>query len=83
MIKNKMQMLYNIFMEIKDLKKNMAANLRQLRAKSKLSQEKLSEMTGISQQFICNIETEKVNPSIETMLKIANALGVKLNDLVY
>ena len=83
MIKNKMQMHYNIFMEIKDLKKNMAANLRQLRAKSKLSQEKLSEMTGISQQCICNIETEKVNPSIETMLKIANALGVKLNDLVY
>lgn len=83
MIKNKMQMHYNIFMEIKDLKKNMATNLRQLRAKSKLSQEKLSEMTGISQQFICNIETEKVNPSIETMLKIANALGVKLNDLVY
>ena len=83
MIKNKMQMHYNLFMEIKDLKKNMAANLRQLRAKSKLSQEKLSEMTGISQQFICNIETEKVNPCIETMLKIANALGVKLNDLVY
>lgn len=83
MIKNKMQMHYNIFMEIKDLKKNMAANLRQLRAKSKLSQKKLSEMTGISQQFICNIETEKVNPSVETMLKIANALGVKLNDLVY
>lgn len=70
-------------MEINELKKNIAANLRQFRAKNKISQEKLSDLTGISQQFICNIETEKVNPSIETLLKIANALNITLNDLVY
>lgn len=70
-------------MEIENLKKNIASNIRQQRAKNKISQEKLSELTGISQQFICNIETEKVNPSVETLLKIANALNVTLNDLVY
>lgn len=78
-----MQLVYNEIMEIFDLKKNIASNLRQYRAKKKISQEKLSDLTGISQQFICNIETEKVNPSIETMLKIANALEITLNDLVY
>ena len=70
-------------MEIRNLKKTIASNLRLNRAKNKISQEKLSELTGISQQFICNIETEKVNPSVETLLKIANALNVTLNDLVY
>ncbi len=70
-------------MEIGNLKKTIASNLRLNRAKNKISQEKLSELTGISQQFICNIETEKVNPSVETLLKIANALNVTLNDLVY
>ena len=70
-------------MEIGNLKKTIASNLRLNRAKNKISQEKLSELTGISHQFICNIETEKVNPSVETLLKIANALNVTLNDLVY
>lgn len=70
-------------MNINDLKKNIAANLRQHRAKHKISQEKLSELTGISQQFICSIETEKVNPSVETLLKISNALNITINDLIY
>lgn len=74
-------MIYNNGME--NLRRKIAANLRQQRAKSRISQEKLAEMTGISQQFICSIETEKVNPSIETMLKIANSLNITLNDLVY
>ncbi len=68
---------------MENLRKKIASNLRQQRAKYKVSQEKLSELTGISQQFICSIETEKVNPSIEVMLKIADALNITLNDLVY
>jgi len=70
-------------MESNKLKRNIASNLRQYRAKNRISQEKLSDLTGVSQQFICNIETEKVNPSVETLLKIAEALGVTLNDIVY
>lgn len=78
-----MQTYYNNFMEINELKKNIAEHLRQYRAKNRISQERLSDLTGISQQFICNIENEKVNPSVETLLKIANALNITLNDLVY
>lgn len=74
-------MFYNKKME--NLRKRIAGNLRQQRAKYRISQEKLAELTGISQQFICSIETEKANPSIEVMLKIADALGITLNDLVY
>lgn len=66
-----------------NIRRIIACNLRQQRAKSRISQEKLAEMTGISQQFICSIETEKVNPSIEVMLKIADALNITVNDLIY
>ena len=70
-------------MNDKQIKQNIASNIRQYRAKKKISQEKLSELTGISQQHISNIENEQVNPSIELLLKIADALDVTLNDLVY
>lgn len=66
-----------------ELRKNIADNIRQYRAKQRISQEKLSEMTDISQQHISNIENELVNPSIEVLLKISTALNVTLNDLVY
>ncbi|CCY24242.1 transcriptional regulator putative [Brachyspira sp. CAG:484] len=68
---------------MENLKTIIASNLRQQRAKYKISQEKLAELTGISQQFICSIETEKANPSVEVMVKIADALNITLNDLVY
>lgn len=83
MIKQIMQVCYYIFMNDKQIKQNIASNIRQYRAKKKISQEKLSELTGISQQHISNIENEQVNPSIELLLKIADALDVTLNDLVY
>ncbi len=70
-------------MQDNELRKNIADNIRQYRAKQRISQEKLSEMTDISQQHISNIENELVNPSIEVLLKISTALNVTLNDLVY
>ena len=70
-------------MQDNELRKNIADNIRQYRAKQRISQEKLSAMTDISQQHISNIENELVNPSIEVLLKISTALNVTLNDLVY
>lgn len=66
-----------------EIRKIIASNIRQYRAKYKISQEKLSEITGISQQHISNIENELVNPSIELLLQIAKALNVTINDIVY
>jgi putative transcriptional regulator len=65
------------------LNKNIADNLRQIRAKKRISQENLAELCGISQQYVCKIENEKVNPSITILFKIASALDVTINDLVY
>jgi len=78
-----LQLFYNYLMNKKQIKSTIAGNIRQYRAKQKISQEKLSELTGISQQHISNIENEQVNPSIEVLLEIANALKITINDLVY
>ncbi|RAI14093.1 MAG: XRE family transcriptional regulator [Candidatus Melainabacteria bacterium] len=70
-------------MDLKDLNKNIADNLRQIRAKNRISQDELAELCGISQQYICKIENEKVNPSIYILFKIADSLKITVNDLIY
>ena len=70
-------------MELKDLNRNIADNLRQILAKKRISQDELAEKSGISQQYICKIENEKVNPSIYILFTIASSLNVTVNDLIY
>lgn len=70
-------------MDNKQLNKNIADNLRQIRARKRISQDNLAEMCEISQQYICKIENEKVNPSIHILFKIAEALEITVNDLIY
>ena len=70
-------------MDLKDLNKNIADNLRQIRAKNRISQDELAELCGISHQYICKIENEKVNPSIYILFKIADSLKITVNDLIY
>lgn len=78
-----MQVVYNKQMDKLEIRKNIADNIRQLRAKQRISQELLAEKAQLSQQYIYKIENEYVNPSVEVLIKIADALGVTLNDLVY
>ena len=52
------------------------------RTKRKLSQEKLAEMSDISKTALGAIERGASSPSIDTLNRIAFALGVELSDLV-
>ncbi|MDD3593128.1 MAG: helix-turn-helix transcriptional regulator [Candidatus Gastranaerophilales bacterium] len=70
-------------MEKDKLKKQIAENLRVLRAKNRISQEVLAEASGTTQQYINQIENEKVNVSVFVLVKIADALKVSANDLIY
>ena len=47
-----------------------------------LSQQCLASRCGVTQQFIQRIEKGKVKPSIRTLIKIADALGVTVNELI-
>jgi len=65
----------------KDLSK-LAKNIRKLRKKKNISQDKLSKLAGISHNTIIKIETGLIkNPKIETVQNIADALGVSLDEL--
>lgn len=52
------------------------------RAKAGLSQQALSELTGIDQSDISKIERGVGNPSIATLNRIAEAMGAKLSVMI-
>jgi Zn-dependent peptidase ImmA (M78 family)/DNA-binding XRE family transcriptional regulator len=59
----------------------LADNLRRLRSVNKLSQSKLAERADVSLPTIKNLEIGKAAPKVNTMLLIAKALGVGLEQL--
>ncbi len=52
------------------------------RMKRNLSQDELAFNAGISRAGLSKIETGKVSPTMDTLEKIAGALGVEFLDLV-
>ena len=49
------------------------------RIKMKLTQQELSERSGVSQQLISKIETNKAQPSLRTITKLAEALSLDID----
>lgn len=61
----------------------IAKNMKKYREKLGISQDKLSKMAGITLHTITKIESGATpNPRIETLKKIADALGVGVDDLI-
>lgn len=57
--------------------------LKQLRKKAEWSQQKLAEKAGLSYNVITKIEQGAAkNPNIQTMIKIADAFQISLDELV-
>lgn len=52
--------------------------LTSIRVKNKITMDELSLITGVSQKHISNIENHKATPTVETLNKIANGLGVDI-----
>lgn len=60
-----------------------SSKIKRLREKLGLSQEKLARLANVSNNTIINIEAGKQqNPTVETIKKIAVALGVSIEELV-
>ncbi|QEK12622.1 helix-turn-helix transcriptional regulator [Crassaminicella thermophila] len=53
-------------------------NLKSIRIKNRITMVELSNKTGISQKHISNIENFKTTPSIDTLQKLADGLGYKI-----
>lgn len=60
----------------------IADNIKRIRKEKGITQKKLGELTNIAEPNIRKYENGKQNPKMETLIKIAKALGVHLKDLV-
>lgn len=60
---------------------DLAANICLLRMERGLSQKQLAEAAGLSQPRITDIERGDANPTLLTITRIANALGVRVERL--
>lgn len=60
----------------------LAKNLRDWRGKRGWSQTELARRAGLSKGMLVQVEQAQTNPSIATLCKLANALGVALPRLV-
>ncbi len=55
-------------------------NIRRYRKQEKLTQQELADMTGLSREYICDIENDSRNkhPSICTVGRVADALKIEM-----
>ena len=58
-------------------------NLKKLRKQKGLSQDRLSKLADISYNTVIKLESGGItNPTIETLQKMAKALGVSVDELI-
>ena len=65
-----------------DLLTRFAGNVRRLRSKKKLSQKALADKVGISVSYVSMLERGQRSPPLETIEKMAKALGVPAASLL-
>ncbi|MGA2770096.1 MAG: helix-turn-helix transcriptional regulator [Bryobacteraceae bacterium] len=59
----------------------MANRVKLLRRSRRWTQEKLAERASMQRSYLADLERGYRNPSVRTLLKLANALGVRIRDL--
>jgi transcriptional regulator with XRE-family HTH domain len=62
--------------------KKLGENLRKLRLKKKISQGGLASSLNVDRAYISNIENGRMNPTLSTLEKLANALNVPSSKLL-
>ncbi|MDR0552382.1 MAG: helix-turn-helix domain-containing protein [Spirochaetaceae bacterium] len=69
--------------EMENLRRMLSANIKKYRAVEGISQEKLAERTGLSDQLIKDIEGCRSWVSDKSIIKLAYALKVEAYQLLY
>jgi len=60
---------------------NLGIHIRQLREKKNMSQQDLADDCAIPKSQIARIERAKINTTVKTLVKIANALDIEPKEL--
>lgn len=61
---------------------HLARNLASLRHARALTQDALAKTAGVPRSTIANLESGEGNPSLTVLVKVANALGVPIDELL-
>jgi len=70
-------------MNSSDILKNIGKSLRKIREEKNISQKELSFSMGIKPTQYSRIETGNAVPSLNTLLKVAEALEVTTDEIIY
>jgi transcriptional regulator with XRE-family HTH domain len=65
-----------------DMRKLVGRNFARLRKQKRFTQERFSEASGFTQQYISDLERGRRNPTVVTLFELASTLGVSHVDLV-
>ena len=68
-------------MYLENFYKNLGIQIKKLREQAGLTQEQLAEKSKISLDFLGKIEVNINRPGLKSLIKIANALNIKVKDL--
>ena len=60
----------------------LGQNLKRIRTEKNISQGDIAESLGVSRGFVSNLENGKTNPTLATITRIANAVGVSTDELL-
>lgn len=83
-------LIYNISIDYKkytrkeiymDIQKSFGMRIQQLRKSAGISQEKFAITINMDRTYLASVESGKRNISLQNIKKIADGLGVKLEDL--
>ena len=77
-----MSINYDIIMgDNNNIPQRLGIKIRCLRKLQKIAQMKLAEKANLNFNFIGQIERAETNPSLQTLISIANALDVEIKEL--
>jgi len=68
--------------DLDQLTQSLARNLRRLRTERGFTLDALAARAGVSRGMLIQIEQARTNPSIGTVVKVADALGVSITSLL-
>ncbi len=63
--------------------KYLGQRIREERTKYRLTQEQLAEAAEVNESYVGQVERGEKNPSLETVVSIANSLGVTVDYLLH
>jgi len=66
----------------KDIQLAVAKKIKVLRKKKSVSQDRLAALAKLDRAHLFRIESGKANPTLRTLKVIADALGVRVRDLI-